>query len=203
MGAYPISTLLQQIIHDSGLGRSGFVQSLGLRNTAKALRRLNEWVKSGSGDLGFLQRIVDAYHPDSVALVNALEETEQAHQREREDAVRQIEERERRRFRSFVWVHTEDGAHSFLTALGERRVKVLWMPEGFEHLSHVEQLRAVQRRVRDHYAEAGGKYVGFGAILRYRFAERFDTSTVLDTDGNVIEANGDRFLLPEVWLDLQ
>ena len=62
---------------------------------------------------------------------------------------REIEGRERRRFKPCIWVLTEDGAHSFLTAVGERQVKVLWLPEGFEHLSKSEQLATVQHRVRE------------------------------------------------------
>jgi len=81
----------------------------------------------------------------------------------------EIEERERRRFRPFVWVVRQDGAHSFWTAVGERQVKVLWFPD---------------------------------AILRYRFSGSFDTSIVLDINGNVTEENGGRFLLSEVWLAL-
>jgi len=41
--------------------------------------------------------------------------------REYAEAVVEIEERERRRFRPFICVHTAHGAHSFLTALGERK----------------------------------------------------------------------------------
>jgi hypothetical protein len=48
----------------------------------------------------------------------------------------------------------------------------------------------------------GGRYEGFGAILRYRYGDTFDHSIVLDSDGNLIEENGGRFLLPEVWLSL-
>ena len=47
-----------------------------------------------------------------------------------------------------------------------------------------------------------GKYGGFGKILRYRYADTFDTSVVLDTDGNVIEQKGGQFLLPDVWMAL-
>ena len=39
------------------------------------------------------------------------------------------------------------------------------------------------------------------AILRYRYAPDFDHSIVLDTDGSVIEQNGGRFLLGEVWMN--
>lgn len=112
------------------------------------------------------------------------------------------EEREWRRFRPFVWVVTQDGAHSLLTAIGERQVKVLWFPGGFENLPASEQLAVVQHRVREHYQETGGKYVGFGRIHAYRFAYTADASMVLNTEGKVIEEDGGGFLLPEIWLEL-
>jgi hypothetical protein len=201
-GAYPISRFLRQTITDSGLCRSEFVQAIGYKNAAKGLRRLDEWLQNGSGDEGCLQKIIDAFHPDPTALEHALVETERIHQREHDEAVREIEERERRRFKPFVWIHTVDGAHSFLTAVAERQVKVLRLPDGFEHLSEPAKLEAVQRRVRELYQKTGGKYIGFGEILRYRYASDFDHSIVLDIDGSVIEENGSRFLLPEVWMEL-
>jgi hypothetical protein len=75
------------------------------------------------------------------------------------------------------------------------------MLEGFENLSEPAKLGAIQRRVREHYQKTGGKYIGFGEILRYRYASDFDHSIVLDIDGSVIE-NGGRSLLPEVWMEL-
>jgi uncharacterized protein (DUF2461 family) len=61
-------------------------------------------------------------------------------------ATREIEDRERRRFRPFIWIVTEDGAHSFLTSIAELELKVLRLPEGFEHLSEPARLEAVQHR---------------------------------------------------------
>ena len=200
-GAYPISRFLRQIITDSCLRRSEFVQAIGYKNAAKGLRRLDEWLENGSGDKGCLQKIIDAFHPDPAELENALAETERIHQREHDEAVREIEERERRRFKPFVWVHTADGAHSFLTAIAERQLKVLRLPEAFKDLSEPARLEAVQHRVREHYQKTGGKYIGFGEILRYRYASDFGHSIVLDIDGNVIE-NGGRFLLQKVWMEL-
>jgi hypothetical protein len=117
-------------------------------------------------------------------------------------SILEVEERERRRFRPFIWIHTEDGAHSFLTAVGERQVKVLRFQDRFENLPASEQLATVQRRVRAHYQETGGRYIGFGRIQAYRFAYAADASIVLDSEGKVIEENGGTFLLPEVWLEL-
>ncbi|MBS1828800.1 MAG: hypothetical protein JST93_26090 [Acidobacteria bacterium] len=116
--------------------------------------------------------------------------------------IHEVEERERRRFRPFVWVVTQDGAHSLLTALGERQVKVLWLPNGFETLPASEQMSVVQRRIREHYQETGGEYIGFGRILRYQFAHTFDASMVFDVGGNVVESNGGGFKLPDIWLEL-
>jgi len=75
------------------------------------------------------------------------------------------------------------------------------LPDGFEHLSEPARLAAVRRRIREHCQKTGGKYIGFGQILRYQFASHFDHSIVLDTDGSVIEKNGGRFLLGEVWMN--
>ena len=199
---YPISRLIARIITDSGLCRSEFVHAIGYKNDAKGLRRLDEWLENGSGDKGCLQRIIDTFHPDPAELENALIETERIHQREHDEAMREIEERERRRFKPFVWVHTVDGAHSFLRAVAERQVKVLRLPEAFKDLSEPARLEAVQHRVREHYQKTGGKYIGFGEILRYRYATDFDHSIVLDINGNVVEENGGRFLLQEVWMEL-
>ena len=66
------------------------------------------------------------------------------------------------------------------------------MPAGFEELSGPARLEAVRRRVREHYQKTGGKYIGFGEILRYRYASDFDRSIVLAIYGNVIEENGGR-----------
>lgn len=118
------------------------------------------------------------------------------------ESVREVEERERRRFKPFIWVVTEDGAHSFLTAMAEKQVKVLWMAEGFEHLSDSAKLETVEDRIREHYKTRGGKYIGFGAILNYNYSDTFDTSIGFDVDGNVIEEHDGRFLLPEVWMQL-
>lgn len=195
-GAYPISKLIAKIVQDSGLRRSEFVHRIGYRNTAKGLRRLDEWLENGCGDGGFIERLKDSYGPAD--LEKALADTEAVHEREHQEAVRDIEERERRRFRSFVWVHTEDGAHSFFSALAERQNKVLSFQEGFERLPKAEQLIVAQRRVREHFEQTGGRYQGFGAIQQYRWADSFDTSKVLDISGNVINENGGQFLLPEV-----
>ena len=79
---------------------------------------------------------------------------------------------------------------------------MLWLQQGFEDLPGADQLLAVQDRIREHYRRTTGAYKGFGKILRYRWARTFDTSMVFDTDGNVVEANGGRMLLPEVWMAL-
>ncbi|MGA2150496.1 MAG: hypothetical protein ABSH49_36715 [Bryobacteraceae bacterium] len=118
------------------------------------------------------------------------------------EPIREIDESERPRFKPFIWIVTEDGAHSFLTAVAEKQVKVLWMTEHFEHLSKSAKLEKVQDMIRRHYKRTGGKYAGFGAILRYQYSDTFDTSSIFDVEGNVIEKCGGRFLLPEVWMQL-
>jgi hypothetical protein len=181
--SYPISKLIAKIISDSGLRRSEFVVSCGNKSVPGGVRKLDEWLQDGSGD-------------------EALAETKEIRRREHEGIVRGIEERERRRFRPFIWVHTVDGAHQFLTAIAERQVKVLWLPEGFEQLPRSERLAVVRRQIRDHYEKTGGSLHRVRRNPAVSVRRNFDTSVVLDTNGSVIEENGDRMLLPEVWLQL-
>jgi hypothetical protein len=200
---YPVSRFLQRIIQESGLRRQLFVQAIGFKNTSKGLRRLDEWLENGRGDQHLLQRIVDRYHPDLAELQTALQDTEAIHGREYQEAVLQMEERERRRFKPFIWVVTQDGAHSWVMAIAERQIKLLRFHEEFKPLSSAEQLAAVQQRVLSHYRETAGRLNYFGAILGYRFCDSFDTSIVLDPDGNVIEQNSDQFTAPQAWISLR
>ena len=68
----------------------------GHRSIEGGFRKLEGWLQA-SGDDGWLQRIVDTFHPNSAELGHALAETERIHQREHDDAMREIEDRERRR----------------------------------------------------------------------------------------------------------
>jgi hypothetical protein len=119
----------------------------------------------------------------------------------RKHATRHIEERVRRKFKPFIWVHTQECAHQFFTAMLERKVKVLWLDDGFELLSEPEKLAAAQTRIRQHYTETPD-YRGFGKVLGYTFAPSFDASVALDIKGDLTDPNGPQFLLPEVWLEL-
>jgi hypothetical protein len=77
---------------------------------------------------------------------------------------------------------------------------VLRLPEG----SKICRSRPDWRRSSAGFGSTIRKLVGNisgSAILRYRYAPDFDHSIVLDTDGSVIEQNGGRFLLGEVWMN--
>jgi hypothetical protein len=201
------SHLVYRPIVESFVAKEPIIQALGYRDVERGLRRLT-LLEQGEGSDRIIKQIAAVYPAHAEELQKALTETAQLKKslprpyRVSAEEVREIEERERRRFRPFLWVHTEDGAHSFWTAVAERQVKVLWFQDGFERMSETEKLAAVRERIREHYEKTGGKYIGFGAIQRYTYSETFDTSIVFDTAGNVIEEHGGRSLLPEVWLEL-
>ena len=198
---YPIAQLIARIMDEYFLSRVEFVGALGYRNTERGLHRLNLWLDNGEGSDRILGQIIAVYgHADEIA--NAVAETKQVKKHEKRTSHGDLEQRCRRQYKPFIWVHTEDGAHSFFTALGERQVKVLWMRPEFQSLSEPERLTAVQSRIREHYRKTGGKYVGFGAIQQYSYSNTFDSSIVLDVEGNVIDEHGGEFLLPEVWMEL-
>jgi hypothetical protein len=99
-------------------------------------------------------------------------------------------------------VVSEDGPHSWVVAMAEHQIKKLRFPEEFGKLSSAEQLAAVQQRVLNHYQETDGRLPYFGAILRYRFSDSFDSSMILDISGNVI-GNAGKFTAPNAWISLR
>jgi hypothetical protein len=203
---YPINKVLAKLIAEYGPSKIEFIQTLD-HDVNRGLQRLNS-LDTGEGSRRLVQQIAAVYPAHAEELHKAVEETAQLKKslprpyRVSAEAVLEIEARERRRFIPFIWVHTEDGAHSMATAYREREVKVFWFKDGFVNLSETEKLAAVRERIREHYQNTGGRYIGFGAIQRYSFADTFDHSIVFDTAGNVIQKDGGRFLLPEVWWEL-
>ena len=199
---YPITTFLNALI--AGQSRDEFVRSLGYwKRIDRGRHRLDLWMDHGNGHDKILSQIAGRYPNASEALQSAVQATRKAkaaeHEAARREATRDIEERERKRFRPFIWVVTEHGATSGFNAMVERRLKVLQFGEDFEGLSESERLAVVQKRVQEHYAETGGRLYQFGAILRYRYANTFDTTIVLTPQGDVIDYAGNQILLPEVW----
>src|SRR5438876_109428 len=69
---FPISKLIARIMNDSSLRRSAFIESLGYRSVQGGLRRLDEWLETGQGDGGILDRIAVSYHVDAGDLEKAL-----------------------------------------------------------------------------------------------------------------------------------
>ncbi len=65
---------------------------------------------------------------------------------------------------------------------GVRRFKQVRVPGDFGRWSITERLAAVQQRFLKHDRERGGLFADFG----YRYCDSFDTSMLLDPDGDVV-----------------
>ena len=74
----------------------------------------------------------------------------------------------------------------FLLAVSERLRWLSW-PLRFADLSDAEQLEAACTRVKEHYAEANGQLLVWGAIQRYVFQYNETHAWVIDVDGNVVD----------------
>jgi hypothetical protein len=177
---YPIAQLLSKIIDESGLSPVEFVQRLGYPfDVERGMRRLRLWLDAGQGHDRIIKEIVAVYPHRRDAVQDAIARTKVIKAAEaevaRKHATRHIEERLRRRFKPFIWISTEETAHSFWAAVMERRAKVLWMDEVFELLPESERLGAVQIRVKEHYTANDGQSI-FGKILGYRFVPTFNNT---------------------------
>src|SRR5947209_1894645 len=96
---YAISRLVMAVFQQSGLSRSIFVQSLGYKNINSGLRALDGWIEMAEGSPFLLESLVKLRGLDAGVVRKALEETDQAQQREKERFAR-------KNFRPYVFVET-------------------------------------------------------------------------------------------------
>jgi hypothetical protein len=133
---YPITDFLTNMIEESGLSEVKFVKRLGYPHSPeKGIRRLRLWMETGFGYDRIVREICAAYPDRREELEAALERTKiiKAGEAEaiRKSATAHIQERLRRGFKPFIWANTEDGPHSFWSAVLEVRAKTMTLDDDF------------------------------------------------------------------------
>jgi len=110
--------LIARIVANSGLSRSQFIRSLGYRSVEGGLRRLDEWLETGRGDGGILDRLVRAYHVDPGDLEKALVATVVQRASEQQPAELERLRVEHEGFRQYIHVEGEFNVPSGICAFG-------------------------------------------------------------------------------------
>ena len=89
------------------------MQSLGYRRVNSALRALDHWLQTGSGDAEVLRRVQRVYGR-AQEVQQARLATEQLHAQERAVAAQEAERHARVRFQPYVYVETSEPRPSFI-----------------------------------------------------------------------------------------
>ena len=82
------------------------------------------------------------------------------------------------------------------------RMKLLKLPDDWLDLAPDECLVAVQKYVREYYAEKRGECMFFGRITGFRFVHSYDESTRLGIDGHIVAHEPGHFIGPHASLNL-
>ena len=187
---YPISILLDILQKESNSTRGEFLKNLGFKNFSKAIRKLDQLMFNGYGDLSFIQKLIEFYPEKKSEILIALNETHK--QLEAESFVQniKIEEEERKNFKPYIYIETERSVPSpiFAAALIGRKAKFIDIK-----LKDVT-LEKVQSTAQQHFIRNKGASMCFGRIIGYRYVGTYDTSVKLDIKGDVINPSAGKFI---------
>ncbi len=155
--------------------------SLGYRNTAKALRRIDGFLNGTDNEQDLLERIAGVLRIDSKYLMQRVSEDIERHQLEEYNAMLVKAQAE---FRPHIFVQTERNVPSpiFVAVItGSPYMRFILVESG--DMTN-EQIGEVIRR---HYASCRGSIITFGRITGYRYQKSFDKGAMFDIEGNFLK----------------
>lgn len=169
----PLGALLYVTFVDSGLKLPEFISAIGYSNIPKGIRTFQAFVNTGTGNPIFLERLqASRLAIDDEAFLDALRLTDQQLQAE-EEKERALIERERElSFRPACYAvpRLDPGAQITIYAVTRDFEKeTIQLPTGIGSWPPEAQYRYVQRKIRAHYQQTGGRVPLLGAIVSYLY----------------------------------
>lgn len=197
---YPISRLLARIQKESGLSRHDFSLAIGYKNVTSALRKMDQFLTTGSGENKFLELVLNRFPERAPELKQAVMETAKIMEEEDRLAAIEAEKEARRRFRPYIFVETSLSRPTSITyaLFCGFKMKFLHLSEEREHT-----LEEIRETIRAHYDRNNGKCVLFGNIVGYRYVRSWEESIRLDIGGNVLEVDPGHFETPFAGAELR
>jgi hypothetical protein len=185
---YFISQAITRLMADSGLSRPQFVTSLGYRNIARGIRRLDPWIDQGEGFDLIIKQITEFYPLRADEIQNALAATAEQKAAEAEAAWIELLKAEAGTFRPYIHVEGESTRPSSICIFGVSggRWNLIDIPQPILELAVDEQLAALPELMRRYLKEYGGSCPFFGTVTGFRFVRPLDYFQ-FDKEGRLIE----------------
>jgi len=186
---YPISTILKELLDESTLTRGRFLEHLGFKRIPKAIRKLDDFMLRGNGDILLIQRLIEYYPERKVAVLTALAETHKLLEMEASIEAIRAEKEARENFQPHIYIETERSIPSpiFVAALIGRRTRFIDFK--MDNVS----LETAQLTAREHFIKENGGSICNGKITGYRYVDTYDSSIRFDTKGNILEPSAGQF----------
>jgi hypothetical protein len=183
---YPIEAFISTRIKELRLKKTDIARNAGYSNTAKGLRRLEEFTKTGKGTPQITSNIHTILCVPESAIVEKIEETQ-----------RIMEAEEEARFRAayfpHLYVRTERGIPSQICICGITGMhlrKQERFPDDFASRSIEEQDALIQKAIKRSLERGEGGIPFFGKILGFVLSTSYDepqeSRRVFDIEGREI-----------------
>ena len=187
---YAIARLIQQELATRGWRMSTLVTTMGYKNVARGLKRLESCIQHGDcSNTEMVTRLRGALNLSVDQLNAVIAETRR--QRADEDRVRVAREETERRaqFRPYVYVRTSESRPMYMTAAAAigPRLKYLQLDNALLSLPQPALLSHVAEMVREHYRGNLGRCLLFGDITGYALRINYDATVEFNTDGTLIQ----------------
>ncbi|HVJ06959.1 MAG TPA: hypothetical protein VM554_01105 [Acidisarcina sp.] len=177
-----VSKLVAQIVSDSGLKRSAFVQTLGYKNLTKGSRNLDRLLHGNLNDQWCLKRVQEVYGRRKEFEKAFLEAARIEKEQRKEEAHDRLAHEH---FEPYIYVNHSLNTPTSITAaaFSGARWRYLDIPQHVRERSEEAQLGWVSWRVRRHFKESRGKLLLFGDITGYEWVTYPDARVSLDIRG--------------------
>lgn len=193
---YPIGKYLIQLWAEAGVPLARFMETLGYRNTSKAIKRFDAWLTWGIGEQHILESL-RRWRPDiEAALDNHLKLTKEVLDIEAAEAEKERIAEARRTFTPFVQAIPERDEPSSITLFaftGGNHRQMARLPDGIVQFSDHDRIQAVAAAIKSHMERSGGRTLYQGRIISYQAFLSFDAPPLtFTTDGLLVGIDTDK-----------
>ena len=193
---YPIGKYFITLWQESGLSISAFMTALGYRNTSKAIKRYDEWLRWGVGEAHVLNSI-ERWKPEiKDELDKQLKLTSQILDVEAAEAKKILIAEARAAFQPYIEAIPENREPSsicFFALTGGSKRQQMKLPSDIHQLDEPLQTETIAALIKEHMAKSSGRTLHQGQIVAYQAFLSFDGQPItFSTEGNQLGVDVDK-----------